>query len=303
MKNNLYLALGSNLGERQENLDRALQRIGEEVGRVVRTSAYYETQPVGFDSPHLFLNAVAEVETERPVEEVLAATAAIERELGRAEKSDCGCYADRTIDIDLLLCGDLEVKSDALTLPHPEMARRRFVLQPLCELAPDLAVPGLGRTVKQLLDALNVARIEEYTEAEPSEEVVAAVSRLVAQVSSKTKSVSAEKLASLVAAPNIHLYLLYDENGTIQGMTTLAVDTLLTGTKAWVEDVVTDSHCRCRGYARQLLSFCEQEGLRLGAASLNLTSRPAREAANRLYRNAGFVQRETNVYKMALPRN
>ena len=300
MKNKLYLALGSNLGERQENLDRALQRIGEEVGRVVRTSAYYETQPVGFDSPHLFLNAVAEVETERPVEEVLAATEAIERELGRAEKSDCGCYTDRTIDIDLLLCGDLEVKSDALTLPHPEMARRRFVLQPLCELAPELTVPGLGRTVKELLDELNRARIEEFDTPERAADIEPHISRLLAQLSSKTKSISAERLAYVVSAPNVHLYLLYDECGTVSGMATLAVDTLLTGTKAWVEDVVVDSHCRCRGYARQMLACLEQEGRRLGAASLNLTSRPAREAANRLYRRAGFVQRETNVYKLAL---
>ncbi len=302
MKNLMYLALGSNLGERQANLDRAVKRIDETVGRVVRSSAYYETLPVGFDSEHLFLNAVVEVETERSAEDILQATEAIERELGRTDKSEKGCYADRLIDIDLLLYGDREVQTGALTLPHPEMARRRFVLQPLCELVPELVVPGLGQTVKQLLDALNVARIEELTDTEPSAEVVEAVSRLVAQVSSKTKSVSAEKLGRVVAAPNIHLYLLYDENGTIQGMTTLAVDTLLTGTKAWVEDVVVDGHCRCRGYARQLLLHCEKEGLRLGAASLNLTSRPAREAANRLYRNAGFVQRETNVYKMPLPR-
>ena len=126
------------------------------------------------------------------------------------------------------------------------------------------------------------------------------ISRLLAQLSSKTKSISVEKLAHVVAAPNVHVYLLYDELGKVSGMTTLAVDTLLTGTKAWVEDVVVDTRCRCRGYARQLLAFMEEEGRRLGAASLNLTSRPAREAANRLYRRAGYVQRETNVYKLPL---
>ncbi|MCI6294451.1 MAG: GNAT family N-acetyltransferase [Bacteroidales bacterium] len=161
-------------------------------------------------------------------------------------------------------------------------------------------LPGEELNVKQLLDRLNVARIEELADPARAAEVVDDISRLLAQLSSKTKSISVEKLAHVVAAPNVHVYLLYDELGKVSGMTTLAVDTLLTGTKAWVEDVVVDTRCRCRGYARQLLAFMEEEGRRLGAASLNLTSRPAREAANRLYRRAGYVQRETNVYKLPL---
>ena len=300
MKHNLYLALGSNLGDRQQNLDRALGLLAQRVGSVVAASGAIETLPVGFESEHLFLNAAARLETELSVDDVLAATQQIERELGRPAKGDTTGYTDRTIDIDLLAYDDLQLQQPGLTLPHPAMTGRRFVLQPLAEIAPELVLPGQAHTVKELLDELNRARIEEFDTPERAADIEPHISRLLAQLSSKTKSISAERLAYVVSAPNVHLYLLYDECGTVSGMATLAVDTLLTGTKAWVEDVVVDSRCRCRGYARQMLAFLEQEGRRLGAASLNLTSRPAREVANRLYRRAGFVQRETNVYKLAL---
>lgn len=300
MKHNLYLALGSNLGDRQQYLHSALELLAQRVGNVVATSSAIETLPVGFESENLFLNAAAHVETELGIDEVLAATQQMERELGRPAKSDTTGYSDRTIDIDLLAYDDVQLQQPGLTLPHPAMTQRRFVLQPLAEIAPELVLPGQAHTVKELLDELNRARIEEFDTPERAADIEPHISRLLAQLSSKTKSISAERLAHVVSAPNIHLYLLYDECDTVSGMATLAVDTLLTGTKAWVEDVVVDSRCRCRGYARQMLAFLEQEGRRLGAASLNLTSRPAREAANRLYRRAGFVQRETNVYKLAL---
>lgn len=300
MKHNLYLALGSNLGDRQQYLHSALELLAQRVGNVVATSSAIETLPVGFESENLFLNAAVHIETELGVDEVLAATQQMERELGRPAKSDTTGYTDRTIDIDLLAYDDVQLQQPGLTLPHPAMTQRRFVLQPLAEIAPELVLPGQAHTVKELLDELNRARIEEFDTPERAADIEPHISRLLAQLSSKTKSISAERLAHVVSAPNIHLYLLYDECGTVSGMATLAVDTLLTGTKAWVEDVVVDSRCRCRGYARQMLAFLEQEGRRLGAASLNLTSRPAREAANRLYRRAGFVQRETNVYKLAL---
>ena len=295
-----YLALGTNLGERRENIETALRLIGERIGKVEAVSACHETEPVGFESDNLFLNAVAQVTTELEPEQVLEETERMEREMGRDTKSEGGQYADRIIYIDLLSYDALQIHTERLQLPHPAIAERRFVLEPLCEIAPELVLPGEELNVKQLLDRLNVARIEELADPARAAEVVDDISRLLAQLSSKTKSISVEKLAHVVAAPNVHVYLLYDELGKVSGMTTLAVDTLLTGTKAWVEDVVVDTRCRCRGYARQLLAFMEEEGRRLGAASLNLTSRPAREAANRLYRRAGYVQRETNVYKLPL---
>ena len=300
MNKTLYLALGTNLGERRENIETALRLIGERIGKVEAVSACHETEPVGFESDNLFLNAVAQVTTELEPEQVLEETERMEREMGRDTKSEGGQYADRLIDIDLLSYDALQCHTARLQLPHPAIAERRFVLEPLCEIAPELVLPGEELNVKQLLDRLNVARIEELADPARAAEVVDDISRLLSQLSSKTKSISVEKLAHVVAAPNVHVYLLYDELGKVSGMTTLAVDTLLTGTKAWVEDVVVDTRCRCRGYARQLLAFMEEEGRRLGAASLNLTSRPAREAANRLYRRAGYVQRETNVYKLPL---
>lgn len=300
MNKTLYLALGTNLGERQENIEKALRLVGERIGKVEAVSACHETEPVGFKSDNLFLNAVAQVTTDLEPEQVLDETERIEQEMGRDTKSEGGRYADRIIDIDVLCYDTLQCHTERLQLPHPAVAERRFVLEPLCEIAPELVMPGQELNVKQLLERLNVARIEELDDPARAAEVVDDISRLLAQLSSKTKSISVEKLANVVAAPNVHVYLLYDELGTVNGMTTLAVDRLLTGTKVWVEDVVVDARCRCRGYARQLLAFMEQEGKRLGAASLNLTSRPAREAANRLYRRAGYVQRETNVYKLTL---
>jgi len=114
-----------------------------------RVSSIVETEPVGITDQPRFLNAVAEIETDLEPKALLSRLLSIENDLGRVRVERWG---PRTIDLDLLLYGDTQVSSDALSVPHPELHRRRFVLEGLAELCPDCAVPGLGRTVKQLLE-------------------------------------------------------------------------------------------------------------------------------------------------------
>jgi 2-amino-4-hydroxy-6-hydroxymethyldihydropteridine diphosphokinase len=143
-----YVGLGSNLGDRQDNLSRALERL-EELGPV-RVSSVQETDPVGVTDQPRFLNAVAEVETELPARELLVRLLAIERSLGRDRATEVR-WGPRTIDLDLLLYGDETIDEPGLTVPHPRLAERRFVLEPLHELDPALTLPD-GRAVKDLLD-------------------------------------------------------------------------------------------------------------------------------------------------------
>ena len=132
----LYLSLGSNLGDREEMLNRAIALIGERVGEVQRVSSFIETEPWGFKSKHPFLNAACLVLTTLSPEQCLEATQQIERELGRKRKSKNGKYHDRPIDIDLLMYDDLELSTPKLTLPHPRMKEREFVMIPLREILP-----------------------------------------------------------------------------------------------------------------------------------------------------------------------
>ena len=138
MNYELYLSLGSNLGDRAENLHRAIALIGERVGEVQRVSSFIETEPWGFESKHPFLNAACLVLTKLSPEECLKATQQIERELGRKRKSKNGVYHDRPIDIDLLMYGDLTLSTPKLTLPHPRMKERDFVMIPLREILPSV---------------------------------------------------------------------------------------------------------------------------------------------------------------------
>ena len=133
----LYLSLGSNLGDREELLHRAITLIGERVGTVQRVSSFIETEPWGFESEHPFLNAAVMVLTTLSPEQCLKETQQIERELGRTTKSKDGIYHDRPIDIDLLMYGDLKLSTPTLTLPHPRMQERDFVMIPLREILPN----------------------------------------------------------------------------------------------------------------------------------------------------------------------
>lgn len=149
-----YLSLGSNLGDRLRLIQEAVAALTVEAGPVTALSSLYETEPWGFSSPHRFLNVALALETSLSPETLLAVTQRIERDLGRTHKSVDGRYADRTIDIDLLFVGDAVLDTPALTLPHPRLHLRRFVLEPLCEIAPALLHPLLQKSVSQLLAEL-----------------------------------------------------------------------------------------------------------------------------------------------------
>jgi len=141
-----YIGLGSNLGDRRAMIAQALEEL-----RPRRVSTIVETEPWGVADQPRFLNAVAEIETDLGPAELLDRLLDVERGLGRVRKERWG---PRTIDLDLLLYDDRRVDSDALSVPHPHLHERKFVLEGLAELCPDRTVPGLGRTVKQLLEQL-----------------------------------------------------------------------------------------------------------------------------------------------------
>lgn len=146
----VYLGLGTNLGDKEQNLRMSVKKIEERIGNVVSLSAFYATAPWGFFSENSFLNAAVCVETTLLPLQVLEETQRIERELGRTEKSVNGLYADRLIDIDLLLYDDRVMDAERLILPHPLMTERRFVMEPLSEIAPDVVHPVLHKTMKEL---------------------------------------------------------------------------------------------------------------------------------------------------------
>ena len=146
----VYLGLGTNLGDKEQNLRMSVKKIEERRGNVVSLSAFYATAPWGFSSENSFLNAAVCVETTLLPLQVLEETQRIERELGRTEKSVNGLYADRLIDIDLLLYDDRVMDAKGLILPHPLMTERRFVMEPLSEIAPDVVHPVLHKTMKEL---------------------------------------------------------------------------------------------------------------------------------------------------------
>ena len=148
-----YIGLGTNMGDKRGNLIRASALLAERVGDVLALSSVYETEPWGFESENRFLNAVIVLSTPLSPWELLDATRLIEIEMGRIGKSD-GIYHDRIIDIDLLMVDDQVIRSERLTLPHPLMRERRFVMEPLAEVAPDTRHPVSGKTMRELWEAL-----------------------------------------------------------------------------------------------------------------------------------------------------
>lgn len=133
-----YLGIGTNLGNRKANLHNAVNMINEQAGHVLACSSFIETDPWGFSSENVFLNAVVEIDTFFTPHELLRITQEIERTMGRTHKSVDGNYSDRIIDIDILLYEDLTICDAELTIPHPLMWERSFVYEPLLEIAPHL---------------------------------------------------------------------------------------------------------------------------------------------------------------------
>lgn len=139
-----YIGLGSNVGDRKATLEAALRQLAP-----LRVSEILETEPWGLAGQPLFLNAVAEIDTPLPPAELLDRLLALEQDLGRVRGERWG---PRTLDLDLLLYGGQVIRTEALAVPHPRLAERRFVLEGLAELCPDEPIPGLGKTVRQLLE-------------------------------------------------------------------------------------------------------------------------------------------------------
>jgi len=143
----VFLALGSNLGDREDNINRALEALGKRGFRTTARSALYETEPVGGPPQGPYLNAVVQGETVMAPPDLLEACLGVERDLGRVRTVKNG---PRVIDVDLLLYGDLVLETERLSLPHPRFHERAFVLAPLAELAPHQRHPVLGKTMAEL---------------------------------------------------------------------------------------------------------------------------------------------------------
>jgi 2-amino-4-hydroxy-6-hydroxymethyldihydropteridine diphosphokinase len=154
-----YIGLGSNIGNRKENCLKALELLSSSA-RVVTVSSFYSAEPVGYVDQADFINAVAEIETDLSPEQLLAACRTVEDSLGRRRSVRWG---PRTIDLDILLYGDSVLETAELTIPHPLLATRGFVLIPLCEIAPHIMHPVLQKTAAQLLRELeNTYRVVAY---------------------------------------------------------------------------------------------------------------------------------------------
>ena len=151
----VYLGLGSNLGDRREHLSRARALLQSSDLLIARVSSIYETEPRDFPNQPCFLNQVIEAQTALFPRQLLARTQAVEREMGRKRTVDKG---PRVIDIDILLYGQFVVHTEALEVPHPRMLDRRFVLEPLAELVPELRHPATKKTVREML-----ARVADQT--------------------------------------------------------------------------------------------------------------------------------------------
>lgn len=149
-----YLAFGSNLGNREENIQRASDLLKAEGLEPVAFSPLIATEPQGFESDNAFLNSAAIFHTTLAPLDLLALTQRIERQLGRTRKSENGTHFDRTIDIDILFYDRLVTSSPELTIPHPHIQERGFVLRPLAAIAPDFVHPVLGLTMQALLKRL-----------------------------------------------------------------------------------------------------------------------------------------------------
>lgn len=153
----IYLGIGSNIGHRKANLEEALDRLKERVS-FTQVSSFYETEPVDYLDQPWFLNLVAEGETTLTPQELLQFTQRVEQDMKRVKTVRFG---PRTIDVDILLYDDVEMDTPDLTLPHPRMRARNFVMVPLSEIAPDLIIGG--ESVTQILAALKGEAIRKWT--------------------------------------------------------------------------------------------------------------------------------------------
>jgi 2-amino-4-hydroxy-6-hydroxymethyldihydropteridine diphosphokinase len=150
MLKSVYLSLGSNIGDRISNLNQALLLLAG-LGKVAAVSSFYETEPVGLTAQPWFLNCAARLDSEKMPKQLMKCILDIERGMGRVRRQKKG---PRNIDIDILFFGSSIVETKELTIPHPALHERHFVLEPLAEIAPELRHPVFKRTIRELRDAL-----------------------------------------------------------------------------------------------------------------------------------------------------
>jgi 2-amino-4-hydroxy-6-hydroxymethyldihydropteridine diphosphokinase len=146
----VYLSLGSNVGDRAANISSALERL-RALGQIEKVSSFYETEPVEFTAQPWFLNCAVKLDTEKMPKQLLSGILDVEQQMGRRRIRKKG---PRTIDIDILFFGNSIIDTKGLTVPHPAMHERRFVLEPLAEIAPDVRHPVFKQTIRELRDAL-----------------------------------------------------------------------------------------------------------------------------------------------------
>lgn len=151
----IFLGLGSNLGDKQKNIERAYKLIKKRIGKIVSKSAFYVSEPEGFESENEFVNSVCEVVTAMSPREILQETQEIEKETGRQNKSQDGEYSDRVIDIDILMYDDIIIEEPNFIVPHPRFHVRGFVLIPFAEVSPNTIHPVFDKSILQLKNELN----------------------------------------------------------------------------------------------------------------------------------------------------
>ncbi len=161
---NVILSLGSNLGDRLNNLNFAIAAINEKIGKILSISSIYETEPFGFQSNNNFLNLCILVETVLNPSELLNLTQKIEHDAGRRKKSKNSIYHSRTLDIDIISIGDLCFETETLTIPHPHFSKRKFVLIPMLEIFPNFSIGKTKKSITQILmeckDETSVKRVD-----------------------------------------------------------------------------------------------------------------------------------------------
>lgn len=160
MSKGIYILLGSNLGNREQNLGLALNKISTDVGRILAQSSIYQSEPWGISQQSQFLNQVVEVNSRNDPQQVLQKLLGIETELGRERLEKWG---PRTIDLDILFFNDRVIQTENLIVPHPGIPMRRFVLVPLCEIAPNFFHPLLEKTCQQILkECTDTLKVSPY---------------------------------------------------------------------------------------------------------------------------------------------